>query len=86
VQRIINALWTLHTHVYEEFEATPRLLPISPVSGYGKSKVLKLHKELASETHLTKNTTAPAMYRQLEHRPRTICSMKPRIKAYLLTA
>ena len=43
----------------------------SPTSGYGKTTVFKLLVELASEVKLTKNTSAPAIYRRLEHRPRT---------------
>jgi hypothetical protein len=68
---MVIALWALHTWVYDSFEYTPRLGLISPDSGYGKTRTLKLLKQLASEPKLTKNTTAPAMYRRLEHRPRT---------------
>jgi len=52
-------------------EYTPRLGLISPDSGYGKTRALKILKQLVPEPKLTKNTTAPAMYRRLERRPRT---------------
>ena len=67
----INALWALHVHRYREFEVTPRLVSVSPGSGFGKTTLLELHKHLVSEPHLTKNTTAPAMYRRLERKPYT---------------
>jgi len=69
--RLVTALWTIHVHVYDEFEFTPELIPISPFSGYGKTKLLQILKLILSEPHLTKNTTAPAMYRRLERKPRT---------------
>jgi hypothetical protein len=69
--RLVTALWVIHTHVYDEFEFTPGLIPISPASGYGKTKLLQMLKLIVSEPHLTKNTTAPAMYRQLERKPHT---------------
>jgi Protein of unknown function (DUF3631) len=70
-QRMVIALWVLHTSAYDEFEFTPRLGLISPDSGYGKTQTLKLLKQLIFEVKLTKNTTAPAMYRRLERWPNT---------------
>jgi hypothetical protein len=69
--RMLAALWALHVHRYKEFEVTPRLLLVSPGSGYGKTTLLQLLKEFVAVPHLTKNTTAPAMYRRLERKPRT---------------
>jgi hypothetical protein len=70
-QRLLNALWDLHTHCVEHFEVTPRLVLISPFSGHGKSRLLRIHKRLAGEARLTKSATAPAMYRRLQRYPRT---------------
>ncbi len=70
-QRMVIALWTLGTHVYDQFECFPRLGVISPTSGFGKTTLFKILDELASETKLSKNATPAAMYRRLEHRPRT---------------
>jgi hypothetical protein len=69
--RLIQALWVLHAHVYDNVEFTPRLGLISPDSGYGKTRALKLLKQLILEAKLTKNITAPAIYRRLERWPRT---------------
>jgi hypothetical protein len=70
-QRMVFALWDLTTHVYDQFEHSPRLGLVSPTSGYGKSTLFKLLAELASEAKHTENTTAPAIYRRLQYHPRT---------------
>jgi hypothetical protein len=70
-ERLVVALWALHTHVYDSFEYTPRLALISPDSGYGKTRIMKLLKQLVPEPKLTKNTTAAAIFRRLTYRPRT---------------
>ena len=70
-QRMVIALWALATHVYDQFEYSPRLGLISPTSGFGKTTLFKLLVQLASEAKLTKNATPAAIYRRLEHRPRT---------------
>ena len=70
-QHTVIALWTLATHVYDQFEYSPRLGLVSPTSGYGKTTLFKLLEQLASEPKLTKNATPAAIYRRLEHRPRT---------------
>ena len=71
MHRVIVALWSLHTHVYDQFEVTPRLLPISPTSGYGKTRLLNVLEQLVCEPKLSKNTTVAAMYRRLARKPRT---------------
>src|SRR5262249_19566716 len=38
---VVYALWAVHTHVYELFEVTPRLVLTSPTSGFRKSRGLK---------------------------------------------
>ena len=70
-QRMVIALWALATYVYDQFECSPRLGLTSPTSAFGKTTVLKLLVELASEAKRTGNATAPAIYRRLKHRPRT---------------
>jgi hypothetical protein len=70
-QCLVLALWTLHTHVFDNFEYTPRLALISPDSGYGKTRIMKLLKQLVCEPKLSKNTTAAAIFRRLAYRPRT---------------
>jgi hypothetical protein len=70
-QRMVIALWTLATHVYDTFEHSPRLGAIGQASGMGKSTLLKLLNQLASEPRLTANVTPAAIYRRLEHHPKT---------------
>ena len=70
-QRMVIALWTLGTHVFDQFEYFPRLGVISPTSGFGKTRLFKLLDQLASETRISKNATAAAIFRRLERRPHT---------------
>ena len=63
--------WILATHVYDTFEHSPRLGAIGQASGMGKSTLLKLLNQLASEPKLTDNVTPAAIYRRLEHHPKT---------------
>jgi hypothetical protein len=69
-QRLVLALWALHTHVYDRFEYTPRLGVIAPDSGYGKTRIMRLLKQLVREPKLSKNITAAAIFRRLAYRPR----------------
>jgi hypothetical protein len=71
MHRMIVALWSLHTYVYDQFEVTPRLFFISPTSGYGKTRLLQLLEQVVCEPKLSKNTTAAAIYRRLARKPRT---------------
>jgi hypothetical protein len=70
-QRLVIVLWVLHTYHCDRFEYTPRLALISPDSGYGKTRIMKLLKQLVPEPKLTKNTTAAAIFRLLAYRSRT---------------
>jgi hypothetical protein len=56
------ALWAVHTHVYDRYMQTPRLLLTSPVRGCGKSVVLKVLNRLVARPKLTDNITAAAIY------------------------
>jgi integrase len=71
VQRLVIALWALASHVYDLFEKSPRLGVISPASDMGKSRLLDMFNQLASEPRLTKNASPAAIYRRLERHPRT---------------
>ena len=70
-ERMVVALWTLHTHVYDQFEYTPRLGLVGPFSGLGKSTLLKVLKRLVNDPWYSHNITAPVIYRQLYRRPCT---------------
>jgi len=87
VQRIVFALWSLGTHVYDLFEKFPLLGAIGAASSMGKSTLLMLLKQFCSEPHLSKNTTPAAIYRRLDITPRQpTCWTKPRTRTCLSTA
>jgi uncharacterized protein DUF3631 len=43
---------------------------IAPDSGYGKTRIMRVSKQLVREPKLSKNITAAAMFRRLAYRPR----------------
>src|SRR5262249_44700482 len=45
---IALALWALHTHIYEQFEHTPRLVLRSPIHGCGKTTLFKVLEKLTA--------------------------------------
>jgi hypothetical protein len=56
------ALWIIHTHVYERFMVTPRLLLRSPVPNCGKTTLLDVISRLAARPARHDNITAAAIY------------------------
>lgn len=58
------ALWTLHTHVFEEFRHSPRLLVLSPAPQSGKSTLLETLALIAARAELVQDIT-PASFRRL---------------------
>jgi hypothetical protein len=65
------ALWTLHTHVFDQFSFTPRLSLLSPVKRCGKTTVLALLETLVAGPVRTDNITAAAIYHWLDCCPRS---------------
>ena len=61
-EHVAMALWSAHTHVFDQFEHTPRLLPIGPVRSCGKTTVLKV---------LDRMVARPEPVLCHEHRPST---------------
>jgi hypothetical protein len=55
-------LWAAHTHVYELFQVTPRLVMTSPTSGCGKSVVMKVLDRLVARPEKSDNFTVASMY------------------------
>jgi len=47
---VAAALWVVHTHVYEQFMVTPRLLLTSPTWDCGKTTLLMIIERLAART------------------------------------
>jgi hypothetical protein len=64
--RLVVALWILHTHVYHQFEVTPRLALLSPMFQCGKTNVLKLILRLAAEPDYSEDFTPAYIYTTLE--------------------
>ena len=57
--------------MYDQFEYSPRLGLIALLVATAKRRYSSCLTQLASEAKLTKNATPAAIYRRLEHRPRT---------------
>ena len=68
---VVSTLWTLNTHKYTNFAYAPQLGIASPVSGCGKSTVLKTLKRMAAQVWYSHHATPPSIYRHLRRRPRT---------------
>ena len=64
---LATALWCLHTHVFDLYSHTPRLILTSPVRGCGKSRTLKVLKQLVRRPRLSGNVTAAVFYHRLEN-------------------
>ncbi|MGI8406963.1 MAG: DUF3631 domain-containing protein [Actinomycetota bacterium] len=64
------ALWTLHTHVFEAFESTPRLALLSPEKGSGKTRTLELLDLLVPEPMHAVNLSAAALFRMIQSKGR----------------
>src|SRR6516165_3742488 len=59
---VAYALWAVHTHVYELFEHTARLVLTPPTSGCGKSQGLKVLDRLVARPKKSDNFTAATIY------------------------
>jgi len=49
-ERLAVSLWMLHTHVYDNYNVTPRLALLSPVFGCGKTTLLVLLQQLVDRS------------------------------------
>jgi hypothetical protein len=70
-ERMVVALWVLHTYVFEQFDTTPRLPVLSPASECGKTRLMVLMKLLVNQPNYSDNVTPAVIYRELELRPGT---------------
>jgi hypothetical protein len=71
-ERMVIALWILHTHVFDRFDVTPRLALLSPVRGCGKTTLLMLLELLVAEPYRSDNVTGAAVYYLLDRQPHTL--------------
>jgi hypothetical protein len=65
-QCIALALWIIHTHVFDRFTTSPRLVLRSPVRGCGKTTTLLVVKELAAKARRADHITAAAIFRMVD--------------------
>ena len=65
-------LWTLHTHIFRAFDATPRLSVRSREPGSGKSRVLDVLEHLVPSPMNCAYLTPGVMWRKIEHGSPTI--------------
>src|SRR4051812_16425386 len=66
-------IWSLVTHVYDEFGWTPRLVAFSPAPGSGKSTLLERINQIVLRPELCHDLTPAVFFRDVhEFRPTTI--------------
>jgi len=68
---VAYVLWAAHTHVYDFFQHTPRLVLTSPTSGCGKSRGLRVLDRLVARSKYSDNWTTATLYESADER-RTI--------------
>jgi hypothetical protein len=68
---IAVALWVLHSHVFDRFLHTPRLLLQSPEPECGKTALLSCLEQLTSEAFYSSSTSPAAIYYLSREQPRT---------------
>src|SRR5262249_61656597 len=59
---VATALWAVHSHVFDKFMVTPRLVLTSPVRDCGKTTLLDVLSRLVARPEKTDNITAAAIY------------------------
>jgi len=65
-------LWIVHTHIFDAFMVTPRLLLSSPVRGCGKTTLLDVAERLVARAEKSDNMSAAAIYHALQGIPCTL--------------
>jgi Protein of unknown function (DUF3631) len=66
------ALWIIHTHVFDKFMVTPRLLLTSPVRNCGKTTLLDVCNSLVARAEKMDSITAAAIYHLVHKERRTL--------------
>ena len=56
------ALWAMHTHVYRQFNITPRLALLSPIKNCGKSTVIDILERLAWNNKKIVDATVASLF------------------------
>jgi hypothetical protein len=60
------ALWAMHTHAFDQYRVTPRLVLVSPVRGCGKTTLLDMLGALCRHGRRFDGVTAAALFRLIE--------------------
>lgn len=63
--RTAATLWAAHTHALDAFESSPRLAPLSPEPGSGKTRLLEVLELLVPRPLLTVNASSAALFRKV---------------------
>jgi Protein of unknown function (DUF3631) len=71
-EAVAVALWAIHTHVFDKFMVTPRLLFTSPVRNCGKTTLLSVLDRLVARPEKTDNTTPAWLYHHIHTHQRTL--------------
>jgi hypothetical protein len=68
---VAHALWIVHTHLMDEWEATPRLAFLSPEPGSGKTRALEITELLVPNPVNAVNVSPAYLFRKVgaEHPP-----------------
>src|SRR5262249_10239262 len=69
---VAGTLWALHTHVYTEFEMSPRLAVVSERSESGKSTLRKVLARLVRRPNPEVLSSGAAIYKYLDEGPGTV--------------
>ena len=65
-------LWIIHTHVFDRFMVTPRLVLTSPVRNCGKTTLLDIASRLVARAEKTDSITGPAIMHTVHQSKRTL--------------
>jgi hypothetical protein len=65
-QRLAAALWAIHTHIYDRYMITSRLVLTSPVRGCGKTTLLDLLDRLVARSQKSDNISAASIYHHVD--------------------
>jgi hypothetical protein len=60
-----HTLWTVHTHLMDVWDSTPRIAFLSPEPGSGKSRALEVTELLVPRPVLSVNTTPAYLFRKV---------------------
>ena len=63
--RVAHVLWTVHTHLIDRFESTPRMAFLSPEAGSGKSRALEVSEPLVPRPVHAVNVTPAYLFRKV---------------------